>query len=208
MTPLVSNVTNLLSLLIIASDALAVLLFILLVTPLGRNRRGKAVLDFFGTNAIAFSLVIAIGSVASSLFYSEIAHFVPCLLCWWQRIILYPQAVILLVALIANDERVRKYCATLSAIGVVLATYHSYLQFGGNALVPCAANGITLRTRLLPDVWLRHYPNHGPHGIRLDPHLLPHPAPKRIGYTNETTIISDFVPSRRGGPQVPTPLEV
>lgn len=143
MTPLVSNVTNLLSLLIIASDALAVLLFILLVTPLGRNGRGKAVLDFFGTNAIAFSLVIAIGSVASSLFYSEIAHFVPCLLCWWQRIILYPQAVILLVALIANDERVRKYCATLSAIGVVLATYHSYLQFGGNALVPCAANGTT-----------------------------------------------------------------
>ncbi len=141
MTPFVQNVTNLLSLVIIASDALAVFLFLLLVTPLKASARGKAVLGFFGDNAIVFSLLVALGSIGGSLFYSEIANFTPCLLCWWARILLYPQAVILFVALIANDERVRKYCATLSAMGVLLTTYHTYLQFGGNDLLPCSASG-------------------------------------------------------------------
>ncbi len=143
MTPFVANVTNVLSLVIVASDALIVFLLLLLFTPLKRSRRGKAVLAFFGSNAIFFALVVAIGSVAGSLFYSEIAHFVPCLLCWWQRVLLYPQAVILFVALLARDERVRKYCATLSAGGVLVAIYHTYLQFGGSDLIPCSATGVS-----------------------------------------------------------------
>jgi disulfide bond formation protein DsbB len=141
MTPLVQNVTNILSLITIASDALAVFLLILLITPLKRSVRGKAVLAFFSSNAIVFSLLVALGSVGGSLFYSEIANFVPCLLCWWARILLFPQAVILFVALIARDERVRKYCATLSAMGVALTAYNVYIQFGGSDLIPCSATG-------------------------------------------------------------------
>lgn len=143
MTPLVQDVTNVLSLVVIASDALVVFLLILLITPLKHSRRGKAVLTFFGSNAIFFALLVALGSVAGSLFYSEIAHFAPCLLCWWQRVLLYPQAAILFVALLTRDERVRKYCATLSAIGALIAIYHTYLQFGGNDLVPCSATGVS-----------------------------------------------------------------
>lgn len=141
MTPLVQNVTNLLSLVIIASDALVVFLFILLITPLKNSARGKAVMGFFSKYGMAFALLVAIGAVGGSLFYSEIANFAPCLLCWWARILLYPQAVILFVALIANDTRVRKYCTTLSAMGVLLTIYHTYLQFGGSDLVPCSATG-------------------------------------------------------------------
>lgn len=143
MTPLVQNVTNILSLLVIASDVFAVFLFFLLVTPLKRSARGKAVLEFFGDNALVFALLVALGSVAGSLFYSEIANFTPCLLCWWSRILLFPQAIILLVAVFANDQRVRKYCVALSAIGTALATYHTYLQFGGSDLVPCSATGVS-----------------------------------------------------------------
>lgn len=143
MTPLVQNFTNVLSLVIIALDALTVVLLILLITPLKRSRRGRAVLDFFGSNGIVFALLVALGSIGGSLFYSEIAHFAPCLLCWWQRILLYPQAVILFVALIARDERVRKYCATLSAIGALVAIYHTYIQFGGSDLIPCSATGVS-----------------------------------------------------------------
>jgi disulfide bond formation protein DsbB len=143
MTPFVNNVTNILSLVIIASDALVVFLIVLLATPLKRSMRGKAVLEFFGANGVVLSLLVAIGAVASSLFYSEIAHFVPCLLCWWQRVLLYPQAIILFVALLANDPRVRKYCAVLSGTGVAVAIYHTYLQFGGNDLLPCSATGVS-----------------------------------------------------------------
>ena len=108
-----------------------------------RPTRGRRISEFFGDNALLFSFAIAFTSILCSLFYSEIAGFVPCLLCWWARILLYPQALILLVALIANDQKVRKYCIALSSIGVVLTTYHSYLQFGGASLIPCSANGAT-----------------------------------------------------------------
>jgi len=143
MTPFVQNVTNVLSVIVIVSDALAALLFLLLVTPLKHSRRGKAVLTFFGSNAIFLALLVALGSVGGSLFYSEIAHFAPCLLCWWQRVLLYPQAVILFVALLARDERVRKYCVALSGIGALIATYHTFIQFGGNDLVPCSVAGVS-----------------------------------------------------------------
>ena len=143
MTPLIQNVTNVLSLVVIASDALIAFLLILLATPLKHSRRGKAVLTFFGSNAVFFALIVALGSVAGSLFYSEIAHFAPCLLCWWQRVLLYPQAGILLVALLARDERVRKYCVMLSTFGVLVAIYHTYIQFGGSDLIPCSATGVS-----------------------------------------------------------------
>jgi disulfide bond formation protein DsbB len=143
MAPLTQHVTDILSFIIVVSDALAVVLFVLLMTPLKDRGFGKKIADFFGTNAIVFSLIIALASVAASLYYSDVAGFAPCLLCWWQRILLYPQAVILLIAFIANDERVRKYCLTLSGIGIFVSIYHTYLQFGGNALIPCSANGVS-----------------------------------------------------------------
>lgn len=144
MTPLVQNVTNALSLIIILCDIFAVLLFILLVTPLKRRGAGRKIAEFFGEYAILFSCVVVLASVASSLFYSDVAGLAPCLLCWWQRILLYPQAVLLIIALLKNDEGVRKYCATLSAIGVVVSAYHTYLQlFGGVDLIPCSATGVS-----------------------------------------------------------------
>jgi disulfide bond formation protein DsbB len=143
MTPFVSNVTNILSFIIVLCDVLAVFLLLLLMTPLGKTARGQKIAKFFGENALLLAFVVAAASVASSLFYSNVADFVPCLLCWWSRILLYPQAVILLVALLANDERVRKYCITLSAIGVVVSAYHTSLQFGGADLIPCTTTGVS-----------------------------------------------------------------
>ncbi len=143
MTPFVTNITNILSLLIIACDILAAALFILLVTPLGEEGWGKKIAGFFGDNAIVLSCIIVLASVASSLFYSEVAGFAPCLLCWWQRILLYPQALLLLIAVLKNDEGVRKYCAALSGIGVIVSAYHTYLQFGGSDLIPCSAGGVS-----------------------------------------------------------------
>jgi disulfide bond formation protein DsbB len=82
-------------------------------------------------------------SVASSLFYSEIAGFAPCLLCWWQRIFLYPQAIILFIALFKKDWRVRKYAIALSGLGSLVSIYHTYIQFGGESLAPCPVGGVS-----------------------------------------------------------------
>jgi disulfide bond formation protein DsbB len=143
MTPFVSNITNILSLGTIAAEIFAVFLVILLTTSLKDRGWGKRAHDFLGEYALTFAFLMTLAAAGSSLFYSEIAGFVPCLLCWWQRIFLYPQLVLLLVALIKRDGAVRKYCLTLSGIGVLISLYHTYLQFGGNDLVPCSATGVS-----------------------------------------------------------------
>lgn len=143
MSPLAQNVTNILSFVIVLADIFAVILFLILVTPLKNKGNGKRVAEFFGENALLFSFLVAAGSVAGSLFYSEIAQLQPCLLCWWQRVFLYPQAILLLVAIIAKKDDVRKYCLSLSGVGALISIYHTYLQFGGNDLIPCDASGVS-----------------------------------------------------------------
>lgn len=149
MTPFVTQVTNLLSLATIAGDIIVLLLFVIILTPLGERGWGKRFDAFFGRHAMLLSLIVAAGGVAGSLFYSEYAHFAPCELCWIQRGLLYTQAVVLFLVLFARKkEHVRKFsamaqkaCLVLSGIGFPVAAYHMYLQFGGGELVPCSAIG-------------------------------------------------------------------
>src|SRR5580700_4274448 len=130
MTLLVQNFTNILSLGIVVLDVIAVLLLIILITPLKNRGGGKKIADFVGDNAVLLAFVVTVCSVGGSLFYSEIAQFAPCLLCWWQRIFLYPQAILLLVALIARKDDVKKYCLALSGVGAIISIYHTFLQLG------------------------------------------------------------------------------
>lgn len=149
MTPVVQAVTNVLSLGTIASDAVVLFLFVVILTPLDQTAWGKQLTAFFGRHAILFAFLISLGAVAGSLFYSEYAHFAPCELCWIQRGLLYTEAVILFLALFARkEEHVRKFhawtqraCLILSGIGFPIAAYHVYLQLGGGAIVPCSAIG-------------------------------------------------------------------
>lgn len=141
MTPFVQSITDFLSYLVVLADILALFLFIILVTPLKKLGAGKKIATFFDENAVLLSCIVAIGSVFGSLFFSNIAQLEPCILCWWQRILLYPQALLLLVALIARKDDVKKYCLTLSGVGALVSAYHTYLQFGGTALGDCSASG-------------------------------------------------------------------
>lgn len=146
MTPLVAVVTKILSLLTVLSDVFIILLIVWLLT----KKFGKSptfadrIVEFLGNHAIPFSMIIASASVLSSLFYSEIAGFAPCVLCWWQRIFLYPQVPLFGLALWKKDNNVASYGVLLSAIGGALASYHSYIQFGGSPLIPCSASGISV----------------------------------------------------------------
>ncbi len=62
------------------------------------------------------SFLVAAGATAGSLYFSEVANFVPCRLCWFQRTAMYPLSVILLVAAIRRDRGVRWYVVPLAAI--------------------------------------------------------------------------------------------
>jgi disulfide bond formation protein DsbB len=72
---------------------------------------------------------IAATSMAGSLYFSEVANYVPCQLCWFQRIAMYPLAVILVIAAIRRDRSVRWYAGPLAAIGAVVSTYHYLIEW-------------------------------------------------------------------------------
>ena len=72
-------------------------------------------------------LGIAGVAMGASLYYSEAVGFVPCEFCWYQRIAMYPLAVVLAVAVVAR-EFVGKYVVALAGIGLLLSMYHYQLQ--------------------------------------------------------------------------------
>jgi disulfide bond formation protein DsbB len=77
---------------------------------------------------IYLAWLVAIAATVGSLYFSEIRLFVPCTLCWWQRIFMYPLVVVLGVATFRQDGQVWRTTLPLSVIGLATATYHYLLQ--------------------------------------------------------------------------------
>ncbi|MCW5641507.1 MAG: disulfide bond formation protein B [Rhodoferax sp.] len=84
--------------------------------------------------------LLAVVSTVGSLFFSEVMDYVPCVLCWYQRIPMYALAVILGIALVTQDVNVVKYAQPLALIGVALAAFHCllYLGFVPKGIQPCS----------------------------------------------------------------------
>lgn len=92
----------------------------------------------------------ALVATAGSLFFSEVSQFIPCRLCWFQRIGMYPLAAILLIAAIRRDTRgAALYGLPLAAFGAIVAIYHVYIEYHPEAETasckigaPCATKWI------------------------------------------------------------------
>jgi disulfide bond formation protein DsbB len=95
------------------------------------------------------SLVATLGS----LFFSEVMGLPPCVLCWYQRVCMYPLAVIFTVALLTRDRRASLYAWPLVLAGLAVAVYHNllYYQFLPESIAPCAT-GISCTDRQIE--WL------------------------------------------------------
>ena len=90
--------------------------------------------------------LIALTAMGGSLYYSEIVGLEPCLLCWYQRIAMYPIAVLSLVGLLKRDPMLPRYVLPLSFIGLLIAAYQYTLQrltaVGvNNVIAPCSVGG-------------------------------------------------------------------
>lgn len=77
---------------------------------------------------LGLATMIAVGATFGSLYFSEIRNFVPCEYCWYQRIVMYPLALILLIATIRRDKNIIPYALSLSLSGLALSVYHYQLQ--------------------------------------------------------------------------------
>jgi disulfide bond formation protein DsbB len=107
-----------LSVLGVAGQALVVILVVV-----GRQLRPL----LWGYELWAAFLVSAIAT-GGSLFFSEIAGFVPCELCWYQRICMYPLSLLTLFAAAHNDYRVVRYLLPLPVVGAGVSVYHLLIE--------------------------------------------------------------------------------
>lgn len=124
--------------LVVASHILLIYLFLALVF---RRTWGKKTAGLIGKHSILGGFIVALGAMLGSLFYSNVVGYPPCVLCWWQRVFLYPQVVLFAIALWAKDRAVFKYSAALAGIAGIIALYHSYIYWGGASILPCTALG-------------------------------------------------------------------
>ncbi|KZM56182.1 disulfide formation protein [Geobacillus stearothermophilus] len=74
--------------------------------------------------AWATALIATLGS----LYFSEVLGFIPCDLCWFQRIFMYPQVIILGIAIARKDFAAARYSLALSLVGGMISLYHYALQ--------------------------------------------------------------------------------
>lgn len=88
----------------------------------------KTVRDFLIKNALYIAFLQAWVAMLGSLYFSEILHWKPCLLCWYQRILMYPLTIILGVAIWRRDKNVVYYVLPMTIIGATIALYHYLLQ--------------------------------------------------------------------------------
>jgi len=107
-------------------------------------RKNRGLLAWVGKHAVLFSLIVASIATLGSLFYSEIAGYEPCKLCWFQRIMMYPQTLLLGAALLKRDKRTADYHIALSVIGALIAGYHYLLQIGAAPAISCSAVGYSV----------------------------------------------------------------
>lgn len=100
------------------------------------------------------TLLQAVVAMSGSLYFSEVLHLIPCVLCWYQRITMYPIVILALVAQLRKDAKAYQYILPLALIGLSIATYHVILYYAVNWGIrpdwsgPCVA-GVSCTTRYI-----------------------------------------------------------
>ena len=85
--------------------------------------------SFVGEHVIVLLFVVSLGAMIGSLSYSEIVGFIPCDLCWIQRIFMYPQAILAFFALLKKDKNIVAYLLPLSILGAIVSLYQSLIHW-------------------------------------------------------------------------------
>jgi disulfide bond formation protein DsbB len=83
---------------------------------------------------LALGTLVAAAATAGSLYFSEVLGLIPCELCWYQRVFMYPLVVVLGIAAIENRPEVHRTALALAVPGAGVAAYHSAIQrLGGGS---------------------------------------------------------------------------
>lgn len=107
-------------------------------------------MEFIKSNILYFAWSQALAGMLMSLYFSEIMKLPPCVLCWYQRITLYPLVAIIPVGILKKDKNLPLYVLPLSIGGMIIALYHNLLYYGviPESIAPCTA-GVSCTTKLI-----------------------------------------------------------
>jgi disulfide bond formation protein DsbB len=132
----------------IAILGLVVAIVAALVSPSAR-RALAGPRRWLGDHGLWVAWAVALVATLGSLWFSEYADFQPCRLCWFQRIFMYPLAIVLLVGALLRDRRAVWYALPFPVIGLGFAAYHVYIEENPEAEsaacrvgVPCSVKWI------------------------------------------------------------------
>ncbi len=81
-----------------------------------------------GRVSLLIALIAAWVAMLGSLYFSEVLHWTPCTLCWYQRILMYPLTLLLLIGILRKDDGIPFYVLPFSVLGMFVSTYHYLLQ--------------------------------------------------------------------------------
>ena len=101
-------------------------------------------------NVLYIAWLQAITAMAGSLFFSEILLYPPCVLCWYQRIAMYPLVIILAVGIAKKDKLIAWYALPLSLIGLGISIFHNLLYYKliPDEIAPCIT-GVSCTTKFI-----------------------------------------------------------
>ena len=122
-------------------------LFVLFLGPT-KNK----LLDFIDKHYLTLGFILSIFASLFTLVYSEIVGFLPCYLCWYQRIFLFPIPFIFGSAIWSKDRKIVKYVLPLLSVGFIISVYQNFIYYFRNTgSLPCDASGVSCYQHLVDE---------------------------------------------------------
>ena len=141
---------GLLAIIGIAAIVAVILLRLAALGSDGARDRWEDLVHALAPAAYGMAWVVAFLATAGSLYFSEVAGFEPCTLCWYQRIAMYPLVIVLAIAAARRERVGAYYAAALAGIGALVAAYHVLLEW-----FPSLDSGACSATAPCTLVWFR-----------------------------------------------------
>lgn len=134
------ELTNTTNIVLSVGSLIAQILFILILLSLSVKKLSpiKTLVEKHGVLLAFLTMFFA---MTGSIFYSNVIGFEPCVLCWFQRIFIFSQVVLLLTALVKKMDKkiIGNLLLPMSVVGGIFSLYHYYIKMTGNSPLPCAA---------------------------------------------------------------------
>ena len=112
------------------------------------RKKYPKILENLSKNSLLYSLIVSLVATCGSLYFSKVAGYTPCELCWYQRILMYPEVILLGIAMYKKDKSFYVYPLPIAVIGWFVSAYHTFgslYQTFGSALFKlpetCGATG-------------------------------------------------------------------